>query len=62
MLHRDFFKMLHLLYNIPLEKEVFYFDKKQEKSFGTNKAKKIMVKLKSPLVKFLIKLVILECI
>ena len=30
MLHRDFFKMLHLLYNIPLEKEVFYFDKKQE--------------------------------
>ena len=46
--------MLHLLYNIPLEKEVFYFDKyniplekevfyfdkKQEKSFGTIKAKK----------------------
>ena len=40
MLHRDFFKMLHLLYNIPLEKEEFYFDKKQEKSFGTIKAKK----------------------
>lgn len=40
MLHRDFFKMLHLLYNIPLEKVVFYFDKKQEKSFGTIKAKK----------------------
>ena len=32
--------MLHLLYNIPLEKEVFYFDKKKEKSFGTIKAKK----------------------